>query len=164
MKKTILLLIVIATISFLQIDCKSDPPVKQETNPLQLTVEDATCTEAFLKISLTASEAKRTVTLKRGDSSLATITMAGNDSLYVDEGLLPKKNYTYTLTTQSFTVTAQATTMDTTSHNWTYTLDTLGESGSYLLDVAIINDTLAFAVGEIHIGDSVYNIAKWNGK
>ncbi len=140
-----------------------DDGIKPSTNPLQLTVEDATCTEVFIKLSLPASEQNRTVTLTRNDSTFATIVMANNDSLFVDEGLLPKKTYTYTLAANNWSVTAQATTMDTTSHNWSYTLDTLGESNSYLLDVAIINDTLAYAVGEIHIGDTLYNAAKWNG-
>ncbi len=141
-----------------------DDSIQPSTNPLQLTVEDATCTEVFIKLSLPTNEQNRTVTLKRGDSTIATIVMATNDSLFVDEGLLPKKTYTYTLVKDSRNVSAQATTMDTTSHNWSYTLDTLGESNSYLLDVAIINDTLAYAVGEIHIGDTLYNAAKWNGK
>jgi hypothetical protein len=93
--------------------------------------------------------------------------MAGNDSLFVDEGLLPNKTYSYTLTVQSFTATAQATTMDTTSHNWQWQMATLGDgNGSSLNDVTIINDTLAFAVGEIYFqNDPVpYCIAIWNGK
>ncbi|MEW6060502.1 MAG: hypothetical protein AB1600_01035 [Bacteroidota bacterium] len=62
--------------------------------------------------------------------------------------------------------------MDTTSHNFTWQIDTLGDGGgSVLYDVAIINDTLAYAVGEIWKKDSngnwinpPYNIAKWNGQ
>lgn len=171
-KTTAIFFVLMSSISFLQMDCKDEPPIiPSNTNPLQLTIEDATCTEVFLKISLTASETNRTVTLKRGDSSIATISMSGNDSLFVDEGLLPKKTYTYTLDANSRSVSAQATTIDTTSHNWTWQVDTLGIGDSYLYDVAIINDTLAYAVGEIHIKDSsgkydtrAYNVARWNGK
>ncbi|MBI3004053.1 MAG: glucosyl transferase [Ignavibacteriales bacterium] len=61
---------------------------------------------------------------------------------------------------------------DTTSHNFTWTIDTLGDGNSSVLnDVAIINDTLAYAVGEIYLKDSTsqfdpaaYNLAKWNGQ
>jgi len=61
--------------------------------------------------------------------------------------------------------------MDTTSHNFTWQIDTLGVTSSVLYDVAIINDTLAYAVGEIFLRDSTgqldpvyYNVAKWNGR
>ncbi|MGB2868839.1 MAG: hypothetical protein WBD36_10330 [Bacteroidota bacterium] len=60
---------------------------------------------------------------------------------------------------------------DTTSHEFTWTIDTLGDGASSALhDVAIINDTLVYAVGEIYIKDSSgqveptpYCLAKWNG-
>ncbi len=171
-KTTLIIFVAIAVFSFLQIDCKKELPIAPPVNnPLQLTVEDATCTEVFIKLSLPASEQNRTVTLKRNDSTIATIVMVGNDSLFVDEVLLPKKTYTYTLVASNWSVTAHATTMDTTSHNWTWQVDTLGIGDSYLYDVAIINDTLAYAVGEIYIKDSTgqfdqnaYNVARWNGK
>ncbi len=61
---------------------------------------------------------------------------------------------------------------DTTSHQLTWEVTTLGDGGSGVLnDVAIINDTLAFAVGEIYVLDSAgqwkqppYNLARWNGR
>jgi hypothetical protein len=62
---------------------------------------------------------------------------------------------------------------DTTSNNFTWTHYTFGGQGgsSYFSDVAILNDTLAFAVGDIYANDSSgqsnsqpYNLAIWNGK
>jgi hypothetical protein len=61
---------------------------------------------------------------------------------------------------------------DTTSHAFTWTVEMLGDvSPSSLYDVAVINDTLAYAVGEIYVRDSTggyntlpYNIAKWDGR
>jgi hypothetical protein len=60
---------------------------------------------------------------------------------------------------------------DTTSHNFVWQIQMLGDGiSSRLYDVAIINDTLAYAVGEIYLKDStgsldplLYNIARWNG-
>lgn len=60
---------------------------------------------------------------------------------------------------------------DTTSSNFTWTVDTIGGPGSYLYDVAIVNDSLAYAVGLIMPSDSVGrnntiywdNAAIWNG-
>lgn len=62
---------------------------------------------------------------------------------------------------------------DTTSHSFVWQKYTFGGGGgsSVLHDVAVINDTLAYAVGEIYINDAtgqpdpnLYNLAKWNGK
>ena len=60
---------------------------------------------------------------------------------------------------------------DTTSHDFTWHIDTLGDgSSSQLLDVAIINDTSIWATGEIYLKDSLgqfenepYGLATWNG-
>jgi hypothetical protein len=63
--------------------------------------------------------------------------------------------------------------LDTTSHNFTWQTFTLGDGSgsSTLYDVAIINDTLAYAVGEIYKKDSLgnwdpnaYGLAIWNGR
>jgi hypothetical protein len=54
---------------------------------------------------------------------------------------------------------------DTTSHNFTWQTFTWGGGGSSSIqDVAIINDTNIWAVGEIQLPDSTYNAAHWNGK
>ena len=163
-------------ISFLLIGCP-DSGVQPVTNPLLLSIEDVTCTEAYLKLSLAEGETQRTLTLKRDDSTIAVITMTGNDSLFIDEGLLPKRIYTYTLTASLWSSTAQTTTMDTTDDSFGWQMDTLGNSitnQSVLYDVAIINDTLAYAVGEIHTKETdrldstgkwveAYNAARWDG-
>lgn len=62
--------------------------------------------------------------------------------------------------------------VDTTSHNFTWQITVLGNglSSSMLNDVAIINDTLVYAVGEIYLKDSTgqedinpYNLVRGNG-
>ena len=62
---------------------------------------------------------------------------------------------------------------DTTSHNFSWQITTFGDglSSSMLNDVAIINDTLVYAVGAIYFKDStghenpdLYNVATWNGR
>lgn len=60
---------------------------------------------------------------------------------------------------------------DTTSHSFTFQTWTFGEhSSSVLYDVAIINDTSIWAVGEIYLNDSLgqpdtqpYAVAYWDG-
>ena len=61
---------------------------------------------------------------------------------------------------------------DTTSHNYSWqTFSFGGGGGSILNDVAIINDTLVYAVGAIYLTDSTgqydpfpYNLAVWSGQ
>src|SRR5690606_26689781 len=52
---------------------------------------------------------------------------------------------------------------DTTSHLINWVVEDIGEPGSIFRDVAIINDTLAYAVGEIHRNDTLYNAMYWDG-
>jgi hypothetical protein len=60
---------------------------------------------------------------------------------------------------------------DTTSHGVLWQFSRLGDGASnYLEDIAIINDSLAYAVGTMYLNDStgnldhiLYNMAKWDG-
>jgi hypothetical protein len=60
-------------------------------------------------------------------------------------------------------------TKDTTSHNWNFeTFQITGAEGGIINDVVIVNDTLAYAGGEIDMYDSTgtfdyYSVAIWNG-
>ncbi|MDP7564563.1 MAG: hypothetical protein QF794_00400 [Candidatus Marinimicrobia bacterium] len=51
---------------------------------------------------------------------------------------------------------------DTTSHNFTWEIDTLGISGS-LRDVQIIDENNIWVVGEIETDSGKYGAAQWNG-
>jgi hypothetical protein len=168
-------------ISLLALTCKKEPPPAVHIPTLMLTAVDASCTEAWLKLTTTQVPATvRLVRLTPTLQTLQTLQLTTPDTLLIDEGLLPNQTYTYkayrlegqTPNPTDSTPGVQLTTMDTTSHNFTWQIDTLGDGGgSVLYDVAIINDTLAYAVGEINVRDSLgnwrnppYNFAKWNGR
>jgi len=53
--------------------------------------------------------------------------------------------------------------MDSTSHQFSWTIDTLGICGSYLNDVAIVNENNIWVVGNIETDEGEYNAAHWNG-
>ncbi len=61
---------------------------------------------------------------------------------------------------------------DSTSHNYLWKLDTLGDgNASTLYDVAMINDNLVYAVGDISVRDTMggfqsppFNLARWTGR
>lgn len=52
---------------------------------------------------------------------------------------------------------------DTTSHNFTWSIDTLGDYGSYLRDVAVISDQEVWAVGLLKLNEKFYSAAIWDG-
>jgi hypothetical protein len=114
------------------------------------------------------------LTLQRDTQTVLSTTLISTDTLIVDEGLFPNRQYTYTLTRANdpFTerVTATITTMDTTGHDFTWTIDTLGVTSSVLYDVAVISEDNIWAVGELFLNDSSgnldpihYNAAHWDG-
>lgn len=164
--------LIIIIILFGLTNCNEQSPVKSSNNPLSLSLLDVSSTEIYIKISLNESEPNRVVVLKRGQKLIASINLKNNDTIFIDEHLLPNQSYSYTVTTESWSQHLLTTTLDSTSHEILWQLYTLGDgNSSYLSDVAIINDTLAYAVGEIYLKDStgkwdsnIYNVAKWNGE
>ena len=53
--------------------------------------------------------------------------------------------------------------LDTTSHNFIWEIDTLGNYGSYLKDVSIVEEDNIWVVGNIETDSGRFNLAKWNG-
>jgi hypothetical protein len=101
--------------------------------------------------------------------------MSETDMILIDTNLVPNHTYTYQAqlpapasggrSLTAYGSPLQVRTMDTTSHAWTFTTTILGDgSSSVLYDVAIINDTCVWAVGEIYQDGVTYNAAKWDGQ
>ncbi|MER3524937.1 MAG: hypothetical protein C4326_13035 [Ignavibacteria bacterium] len=169
-------MVLLALLSF---TCKKEPPPAVQMPTLALEALDASCTEVWLKATTTQLPATvRLVSLTPTAQTKQTLRLITPDTILIDEGLLPSQTYSYQLqrladnsAVVETTPTVQVRTMDTTSHEgWTWEIDTVGDGASVLYDVAIINDTLAYAVGQIYKRDSMgnwdpdaYNAAKWNG-
>lgn len=150
-----------------------EPPTKPS---FSLSAEEVVSTEALIKIHYASSESIN-VQLKRNGQTIASNLPMYKEFLFNDTPLQPQQNYTYKAykiengKAVDSTSSLHITTMDTTSHDWKWTVENFGISSSYLYDIAIINDTLAYAVGEIYIMDSTgkydpnaYNLIKWDGK
>ena len=112
-------------------------PLQPHLSSVQLTVEDVSCTEAWLKVSLTDADEPRTVEIQRDGQQVISVQMGSStDSLCLVEGLLPRHTYSFVAHRAGFLAgsddssAVQATTMDTTSHNFTFHLDTLGVTSS----------------------------------
>ena len=166
----------ILAIAALVISCNS--PNGPMNNSLTLSAE-VSCTEAWLKLSANNVSLPKGVTLTRDGNSIFNFTLTTRDTTLYDSTLVPNKSYTYQallspLGGQSNKVVA--TTLDTTSHNFSWQMFTFGEqSSSVLYDVAIINENDIWAVGEIYTKDSYtydslgnwidpYNAIHWDGE
>ena len=164
--KYFLLLSTVVLLLFAAFSCHSPTG---PNNYLSLTLEDVSCTEAWLKVT---GETGSEVILNRDNIQVQKFTLNSSPQTIYDDSLLPSKTYTYqAVLNNEKSSKITAATLDTTSSNFTWQVDTIGAQGSILYDVDVINDTLAYAVGLIMPSDpakrsnTIYwdNAAVWNG-
>jgi hypothetical protein len=146
-----------------------EPP---NNKALTLKLEDVSCTEACIQFASTNIQIPSNLTLLINDQAKKTINLTTADTLLHIDSLLPNQNYSFQVSSISSNKVT-ATTLDTTSHNFTWQTFTFGEVGagsSTLYDVAIIDENNIWAVGEIYMNDSLgnpdpnaYNAIYWNG-
>jgi hypothetical protein len=164
------LLLTIVTL-FVTIGCDSTEPPSAGT--LTLNLEDVSCTEAWITLKTSNLELPANIILYQNSVVQNNILCYGDTLLYVDS-LLPNQSYKFQSVNQSFNQSSNAlsfTTMDTSSHNFTFETFTFGEhDASFLWDVAIIDENSIYAVGEIYMNDTLgqpdpkaYNAIHWDG-
>jgi hypothetical protein len=146
-----------------------------DSRPEFLAAEDVGVTDVWLRIKLPFSRIQQPVTLKRDSTTIFRSTITAQDTLVTDERLLPNHTYTYTLLSYIGSMSAPEahitiTTMDTTSHNFTWQTYILSNAGGHIGDVAFINDINIWSVGEMYLRDSSgqiedfpYGAAHWDG-
>ncbi len=167
------------TVTFILVQlqsCNTTEPPSNQT--LTLELEDVSCTEAWIKLTTTNLQLPATINLLRDGNLSETINLLGADTLLYVDSLLPNQSYRFRtiiqLPNQSITNSSNeltVTTMDTTSHNFTWQSWEFGQhSSSTLYDVAIIDENNIWAVGEIYMLDSLgnpdpnaYNAVHWDG-
>ncbi len=169
--------IIIFTLFLILYTCEKElTPVGDNPPEIKLAVEDVGVTEVWLKLETGDLKPEDRITITRNDSTIAQFNNSTLDTLIYDSGLLPNQNYTYTAastapSTGSGQGSTTITTMDTTSHDFTWQSWTFGEhSSSVLQDIAIISENDIWAVGEIYLNDSTgqtdpqpYGAIHWNG-
>ncbi len=176
----IIAVIIIST----QFSCDTTEP--PEKNILSLSLEDVSCTEAWLKLSSTL-HTPIALTLKQDEKSREIINLTSTDTILYIDSLQPNKTYTFQAIISAFRRDPVSdgqpfsrvsnelcvTTLETTSHNFTFQAFTFGDAGagsSTLYDVAIIDEDNIWVVGAIYLKDSLgnpdphaYNAVHWNG-
>ncbi|MDY0081659.1 MAG: glucosyl transferase [Ignavibacteriaceae bacterium] len=170
-------------VSFTSCNTTEPPPPDGEKPTLELKLEDVSCTEAWITLKTTNLQLPATITLKQynpnNDSTSQTYVLNTQDTLLYIDSLLPNQTYKILAAMQQPVPMGYnnasnelcVTTLDTTSHNFTFETFTFGGTAgsSSLYDVAIINENNIWAVGEIMITDTsengytMYNATHWNG-
>ena len=165
-------LILITILLLFLVNCNSvEPPNGLEIN---LKLEDVSCTEAWVTLTTTNFRLPASITLKQNNQVIKTINLNKTDSLLFIDSLLPNTSYQFEASNNQYKVTSnqlQLTTLDTTSHDFTWQTWTFGEhNSSVLFDCAIISLGNIWAVGAIYMNDSLgnpdnnaYNAIYWDG-
>ena len=157
---------------FSLLSCNTTDPILEPD--LKLELKDVSCTEAWLQLSTNNIQLPATINLLKNNSVTQTFSLNTKDSLLYIDSLLPNQNYSFQVSSIQNPVSSNkvvATTLDTTSHNFTWQTFEFGQhSSSTLYDVAIINENDIWAVGEIYMNDSLgnpdpacYNAVHWDG-
>ena len=124
-------------LSFLLHSCTEtiDPP-PPSTNVIQLSLQEASYSKAFLKITLPDTLTPRSVVLKRNGTVVASLLMQKRDTIIVDSNLVPKTTYTYlALRLRDTTAIEQSQPLQVTTRlksprDFSWTVDTLAYPGS----------------------------------
>ena len=168
---------------FLVYSCRDKPTTPDNGNgvhvpKLKIEAEDVGVTDCFIRLKFldTLDVSPKMFSLTRDGQTILSALCSKLDTLVLDEGLLPKHTYTYKAYrfTNNVIIDSSAElnvpTLDTTSSDFIFKIDTLGDGNSSVLrDVAIISDTCIWVVGEINCKDSLgnwlpmYNAARWDG-
>ena len=162
MKKLFLPIVIIFILNY---GCNTTGP----NNNSQIDVEDASCTEAWIKVT---GQTGNEVILNRDDKEVQRFTLNTSPQIVYDDSLLPNTSYTYQVIINNETSSKiSVTTLDTTSSNYSWQTLTFGGAASSIFeDVAIVNEHDIWAVGTIFVYDStgqidpnIYNAVHWDG-
>ncbi|MDP2362777.1 MAG: glucosyl transferase [Ignavibacteria bacterium] len=171
---TKLLVLLLLPLLFTAVSCNkpTEPPPPPENYALEIIAADASCTEVWIDVKTPNTLLPQIFTLTENGEEKGSVKIDKADTTIVIENLLPKKSYKYQLNNNEHKSNeTEITTLDTTSHNFTWQTFEFGEYGNSLIwDVAIIDENNIWAVGEIYMNDAngnpdpqSYNAVHWDG-
>lgn len=174
MNRKIILFIVQVFLGLTGCNTTEPPPPDGEKPTLALKLEDVSCTEAWIELNTTNLQLPAEINLIKNDNVAQTISLSKADTLLYIDSLLPNQSYKYQVSSIQHQVSSNelsVTTMDTTSHDFTFETFTFGGTAgsSVLYDVAIISPDNIWCVGEILVADTsingytTYNAVHWDG-
>jgi hypothetical protein len=148
------------------------PPPPQYVRTIDLTVVDTGLTDAYLRVKFLDTVQTRAFRLHRDGMPVLTVPVAPLDTVLLQDSLALHTTYTYRAYRMRDTVVIDSslsltlTTLDTTSHDFTFQTWQFGQhSSSVFNDVAIIDENNIWAVGEVYPqgAELPFNLARWDG-
>jgi hypothetical protein len=175
------ILLLAASIAWLSCNT-TDPPSPPPPPPppemrIALSAEDVGVDDIVLKVSFPDSVPAHLTSLLRDATVIWNGVVSARDTIFVDSTLQVRTTYTYSAIAIRDSVDSVATspvsvtTLDTTSHQFNYDIQSFGDfPPNAIYDVAILREDFAVAVGEIYLRDSLggfdplpYNYLQWDG-
>ena len=179
MSKQIVVLLFSFTLLVLSCNTTEPPPPPPNGVTIENTIALTTLWQDLNKIAInfTRSQFDTTGTytyrLKRknpaGSETEYLFILLGLDTTFVDENLTQGTEYIYKVEaeqqgkTTDTSKTIIAATLDTTSHEINWQIDTLGQPGNFLYDVWGLDENNVWAVGYVELRGSGSGIIKWDG-
>ena len=138
--KSLLISVLILVVLFISLSCNEGYDYSQAS--LGLGLRDYSCTEAWIEVQIGSNDKTANIYIKKNGEIIQSVNVGQSSTLYYFDSLLPNTNYTFDAVTyedgkevKSNPVTF--TTLDTTSHNFTWQTFTFGESdASWIYDIA----------------------------
>jgi hypothetical protein len=155
----------------------TNPPQSAQEPKLSLLVEDVSCVGAWINLKTENISFPAYTIIYKDNNILEELSIMSSDSTIYIDSLLPNKSYSIKVSIEQGNKyypsnSIAATTMDTTSHDFTWQKFEFGDyTSNSLFDVAIIDENNIWAGGQIYLFDSTgqrdpqpYNAVHWNGK
>ena len=157
--------------------CSESPTDHQVEKPV-LTVDDISCTEGWLNLSIPPGMLPAQVLLLQDNQTVMSISVVSADTLLYIPSLTHSKVYVFQASitppnnSAIFSNVTNLTTLSPTGNSFSWTKHYLGSTNinySYVNDIAIISENDIWAVGLFVLPDtnlagySNYNAAHWDG-
>ena len=174
-------LFLLAVLTAFSFSCKSSPTGPHVGQNLQLSTDYVTCTEVWLKVAYSGQSSPVSggeFKITRDGDTVLTGNLTGSDTTVIDTTAQPEQAYTYRAyryfrnQVSDTSLAIQVSTLDTTSHDFSWQVFQFGgAASSYLYDVSIVNDSDVWAVGAIYVDSAdgqadpyPYNVEHWDGR
>ena len=157
--------------------CSESPTDHQVEKPV-LTVDDISCTEGWLNLSIPPGMLPAQVLLLQDNQTVMSISVVTTDTLLYIPSLTHSKVYVFQAlitppnNSPIFSNVTNLTTLSPTGNSFSWTKHYLGSTNinySYVNDIAIISENDIWAVGQFVLPDtnlagySDYNAVHWDG-
>ncbi len=175
MKKNILILVLSLTTYF---SCKTpttEVPSPTETDSLLLNIKEIELKTAVLSFHWVGLQSPVSIVLQRNNKPIKTLKIYSQDTLLIDRDLNPSTNYNWqVIAEQPDQIILKSNllnerTVDSTSHNFMWSIDTIGYKATHLNGGIIINENDMWVGGDIYPDSTSYwntihyGLAHWNG-